>query len=216
MHFFTKTSLIFLTITLLFACESKSSKSNSDSNSKKETKEWSKADKRKCIREGIKEMNEATDEEREGWEIILEKSNLSKREFSECMCEKAEEDYDSYSEAEKDTDLMDEEEAMDYLFEAGCVSEEVKEMFEEMSSNDDYIGNEEYNSNNEYNSNESYNSRGMDLSICDCLEKALNNPELDEPPIGCEWMEEISDAQGEKLMEQAMIDCPDVMRKLGL
>jgi len=52
-----------------------------------------------------------------------------------------------------------------------------------------------------------------DKSICECMKMRIANPDLKEPPkgSGCEWVMEISDEEGKKLMEQAMVDCPEVI-----
>ncbi|MDG1841768.1 MAG: hypothetical protein P8I93_05430 [Crocinitomicaceae bacterium] len=132
MHFFTKTSLLLLTITLLFACESKSSKSNSDSSSKKETKEWSKADKRKCIRELNSTFQENDKETALGMQMFLYGTDLTEREFSECVCEKLQEDYDSYEEADKEADKISDEEGLEYIVNTNCTSEEIKVFAKEL------------------------------------------------------------------------------------
>jgi len=51
-----------------------------------------------------------------------------------------------------------------------------------------------------------------DKSICECLKMSIANPDLKEPPkgSGCEWVMEISNEEGEKLIEQAMVDCPEM------
>tara|TARA_Y100000589_G_scaffold162041_1_gene153965 strand:- start:31181 stop:31669 length:489 start_codon:yes stop_codon:yes gene_type:complete len=50
-----------------------------------------------------------------------------------------------------------------------------------------------------------------DLSMCECMELALENPNIDDTPDGCEWIDLISDEEGEKITLKAMIDCPEVM-----
>ena len=48
-----------------------------------------------------------------------------------------------------------------------------------------------------------------DKSFCDCMGIASNNPEIDEAPAGCEWIDALSEADAEKALRAAVIDCPD-------
>ena len=38
---------------------------------------------------------------------------------------------------------------------------------------------------------------------CECMEIAVSNPDLDDAPSGCEWLDEISDEEGEKIVSIA-------------
>ena len=54
-------------------------------------------------------------------------------------------------------------------------------------------------------------------TLCDCLEIVLNNPEMRKdtvPPAGCEWLKDISDEEGQKLIMKTKTDCPEVYKKL--
>jgi len=48
-----------------------------------------------------------------------------------------------------------------------------------------------------------------DKSFCDCMEIASKNPEVEELPAGCEWIDELTDDEGEKALRAALEDCPD-------
>tara|TARA_B100000524_G_scaffold219296_1_gene115422 strand:- start:1307 stop:1666 length:360 start_codon:yes stop_codon:yes gene_type:complete len=48
-----------------------------------------------------------------------------------------------------------------------------------------------------------------DKSFCDCMEIASNDPEMEEAPAGCEWIDELTDEEGEKALRAALDDCPD-------
>lgn len=50
-----------------------------------------------------------------------------------------------------------------------------------------------------------------DMSMCECMELALENPNVDDTLEGCEWIDLISDEEGEKIALKAMIDCPEIM-----
>ncbi|MDG1840946.1 MAG: energy transducer TonB [Crocinitomicaceae bacterium] len=53
------------------------------------------------------------------------------------------------------------------------------------------------------------------ISLCDCLEMAIKNPELrekDEPPIGCEWISDLNGEEKEKVFSNALKKCPEVMK----
>ena len=49
----------------------------------------------------------------------------------------------------------------------------------------------------------------VDKSFCDCMKIASENPDMETAPKGCEWMDKLSDEEGEKQLRQAIIDCPD-------
>lgn len=51
----------------------------------------------------------------------------------------------------------------------------------------------------------------QEMSMCECMELALENPNVDDAPEGCEWIDLISDEEGEKIALKAMIDCPEIM-----
>ncbi|MDG1841832.1 MAG: hypothetical protein P8I93_05755 [Crocinitomicaceae bacterium] len=53
-------------------------------------------------------------------------------------------------------------------------------------------------------------------STCDCMKLAVANPSADKAPAGCEWMNDVSEEEGNKLMEQAMKDCPETMKAMGM
>ena len=48
-----------------------------------------------------------------------------------------------------------------------------------------------------------------DKSFCDCMEIAVNNPDIDEAPVGCEWIDALSEADAEEALRNAVNDCPD-------
>ena len=48
-----------------------------------------------------------------------------------------------------------------------------------------------------------------DKSFCDCMEMTSNNPEMEEYPEGCEWIDALTDEEGEKALKAASVDCPD-------
>ena len=48
-----------------------------------------------------------------------------------------------------------------------------------------------------------------DKSFCDCMGIASNNPEMDEAPEGCEWIETLNEADAEEAIRAAINDCPD-------
>ena len=48
-----------------------------------------------------------------------------------------------------------------------------------------------------------------DKSFCECMGIASNNPEMDEAPEGCEWIDGLSEADAEKALRAAVNDCPD-------
>ena len=48
-----------------------------------------------------------------------------------------------------------------------------------------------------------------DKSFCDCMEIASKNPEMEKAPAGCEWMQELTEEEGEKALRAALEDCPD-------
>ena len=53
-------------------------------------------------------------------------------------------------------------------------------------------------------------------STCDCMKLVAANPSAEEAPAGCEWMNDTSEEETNKLMEQAMKDCPETMKALGM
>ena len=48
-----------------------------------------------------------------------------------------------------------------------------------------------------------------DKSFCDCMEIASNNPEMEDAPEGCEWIDALSEADAEEALRAAVNDCPD-------
>ena len=48
-----------------------------------------------------------------------------------------------------------------------------------------------------------------DKSFCDCMGIALKNPDMDEAPEGCEWIEALNEADAEEALRAAVNDCPD-------
>ena len=48
-----------------------------------------------------------------------------------------------------------------------------------------------------------------DKSFCDCMEIASNNPDIDEAPEGCEWIEALNELDAEEALKDAVNDCPD-------
>ena len=48
-----------------------------------------------------------------------------------------------------------------------------------------------------------------DKSFCDCMGIASKNPEMDEAPEGCEWIEALNEADVEEALRAAVNDCPD-------
>ena len=48
-----------------------------------------------------------------------------------------------------------------------------------------------------------------DKSFCDCMEIASNNPEMEDAPEGCEWIDALSETDGEAAIRAAINDCPD-------
>lgn len=46
-------------------------------------------------------------------------------------------------------------------------------------------------------------------SFCDCMEIATQNPNLDSAPVGCEWLDELTEAEAEDEMRNAINDCAD-------
>ena len=53
-------------------------------------------------------------------------------------------------------------------------------------------------------------------STCDCMKLVAENPSADKAPAGCEWMEKTSEEESKKLMDQAMKDCPETMKAMGM
>jgi len=54
------------------------------------------------------------------------------------------------------------------------------------------------------------------LSTCDCMKLALQNPDAEKAPPGCEWMETVSDEEVQALMQQAKINCPETVEAMGM
>ena len=48
-----------------------------------------------------------------------------------------------------------------------------------------------------------------DKSFCDCMGIASKNPDMDEAPEGCEWIEALNEADAEEALRAAVNDCPD-------
>ena len=48
-----------------------------------------------------------------------------------------------------------------------------------------------------------------DKSFCDCMGIASKNPDMDEAPEGCEWIETLNEADAEEALRAAVNDCPD-------
>jgi len=54
-------------------------------------------------------------------------------------------------------------------------------------------------------------------TLCECLEIVLNNPEIRKdsvPPVGCEWLKDIPEEEGQKLILKTQTDCPEIFQKL--
>ena len=49
-------------------------------------------------------------------------------------------------------------------------------------------------------------------TMCECVEEAMDTGE--ESPLGCEWLDEISEKETEKMFVEAMKDCPDIMSEV--
>ena len=48
-----------------------------------------------------------------------------------------------------------------------------------------------------------------DKSFCDCMGIVSNNPDIDEAPEGCEWIEALNEADVEEALRASVNDCPD-------
>lgn len=87
--------------------------------------EWTESDMKNCIKDGKAEIKE--DAELQG---VVEMFDLDVSEFTKCVCENAEKQYESYEEADKvlSDDNLSEEKAMEVF--GDCFGDDFKDMME--------------------------------------------------------------------------------------
>ena len=56
------------------------------------------------------------------------------------------------------------------------------------------------------------NGGDLYLSTCDCMKLCLKNPGPDRSNAGCEWMDGLTEEEWHSLLDQAMKDCPKIMK----
>ena len=60
------------------------------------------------------------------------------------------------------------------------------------------------------------NGGDLYLSTCDCMKLCLKNLGSDRSNRGCEWMDGLTEEEWHSLLDQAMKDCPKIMKALKL